>query len=80
MGKEKWISTSYWDACSHADEAEVMCFHVHEDRSEHPCDISPLTAVCARTLLSGKCGPGTIVRCQACDMLMLREDEITYRP
>ena len=78
--KARWIISLVWDASSGAPPPKLVCVHVHGDAAEHPCNISPMTELCERSLVAGECLPGTVIKCLACGTLMAKEDEITFRP
>jgi hypothetical protein len=78
-GKDQWVVSSNWDVTSGAGPPKVICFHIHDDGTEHPCDISPMTEFCERSLIAGKCRPETVIRCLACGEYMNEEDKITFR-
>lgn len=75
----EWIISSDWDASSYAGPPKIICFHVHDDKIEHPCDISPMTELCERSLIAGECRPETIIKCRTCGEQMSEDDKIRFR-
>lgn len=77
--KNKWVVSASWDVASYAEPPKLVCLHIHDDETEHACDISPMTELCERSLIAGKCRPGTVIKCLTCKGQMSENDEIIFR-